>query len=81
MKQNKQFDIGCLPTFEITKLEEEILNYLIAKGTTVTEISKLTGINIRTLYRKFQLYKINYIKDLNKMITVLERAGYEIIKK
>jgi hypothetical protein len=71
-------DLRNIPTLNIKNLEREILKALINSGKTHYEISNLTGISLRTLYRKLKLYGIN--DEINKSIKLLKKSGYKVIK-
>jgi len=78
---NTGIKLDNLPTLNIAELEKIILMQLASEGRSNVYISKKTGISERNLYRKFKLYSTPSAMDVKKSIALLEKVGYEIVKK
>lgn len=71
---------------QLELLEKEFIISRIKKSSNINELSKITNISRRTLFRKFKKYNIDYLRlkqsknKLKDSINFLESKGYLLIK-
>lgn len=81
IKNNTTIKLDNLPTLNIAELEKIILVQLASEGRSNVYISQKTGLSTQSLYRKLKLYNVPSAMSVKRSINLLEKAGYEIVKK
>ena len=58
-KKNKKMPEIVLKSYNLQKVEKQVIKELLMKGKDRTRTAKMLGISERTLYRKINAYNLN----------------------